>query len=694
MANNSLALSSLDFDTLKDNFKEFLKNQNTLKDYNFEGSNMNVLLDVMAYNSFLNSFYLNMVASEMFLDSAQKYDSVISHAKELNYVPRSAHTSTSEVSFNIVTQGISGRLTIPKGTNFSGTNSNGTFNFVTDETITVTSPNSTYSVSNLRIREGSYFQDSFVVDNDIENQRFVLSNQNLDANSITVNVSENFGVTNTSFIRAETLFNLQNNSNVFFLQATSDNKYEIVFGDGYFGRKPPNASTVIIKYIVTNGASGDGISTFTVLDDLGPTNGGIAEVQDIVSSYASTGGANQELIDSVKFSAPRYFAAQQRAVTTDDYTSIIKSAFGGEIADVVVVGGDALNPKQYGRVALYLKPTSGTVIPNFVKSKIERHLLDYITIPNRVIILNPEYLYVKVDSQIQYNKYITAKSAEELRIIALNAIVNYSKTNLEEFANDLRYSRLVNTIDDSDDSFISNQTDIRIVKRYAPLPNYKNSEVFNINNQIKVEGALSPSVTAKFDEVFSTTAYGAVGQNIVVVDKAGGIKPGQRVTSTTGIVAGTFVVNVSNTAVTLSQNLVAPLIGTTINFDDTTMNHVSLYGNDYDTHYDHAAMITSKFTYNNPFDNIAYPESYFEDDGGGKINVYTTKNNILMKLGTVGTIDYENGIVNLNDISIKAYDNYISFYFRPRNRDIYSNRNKIIIIDPSDVLVSIIEEKK
>jgi hypothetical protein len=329
-----------------------------------------------------------------------------------------------------------------------------------------------------------------------------------------------------------------------------------------------------------------------------------------------------------------------------------------------------------------------------LEAKIENYLLDYITIPNRVIILNPEYLYCKVSSEIQYNKYITNKSADELRNVALNSIVNYSLTYLEKFANDLRYSRLVNDIDDSDPSFISNQTDIRIVRRYTPLLNYTNTEVFSINNPVKVDGALSKNVTDKFDAVYRTTAYGAVGQNVIVVENVSGIKPGQKVVSTSGIVAGSFVVSVSNTAVTISNNLVAPLVGTIVSFDESVLDHVSLYGNDYDAHYEHAAMISSKFTYNNPFDNLTYPESYFEDDGAGKINVYTKKNNILMKLGTVGTIDYEKGIVNLKDISINYYDNYISFYFKPRNKDIYSNRTKIIVIDPDDVNVSIIEEKK
>jgi hypothetical protein len=220
MANSSLTLSSIDFDTLKENFKEFLKTQSVFKDYDFDGSNINVLLDVMSYNSFLNAFYLNMVASEMFLDSAQKYDSVISHAKELNYVPRSARSSASEVEITLNTIGINGKLTIPKGAKFTGFNSNGNFTFTTDEPKVYVSGNSTFTVSNLQIYEGDYFNDSYIIDYDIENQQFLISNKDIDTNSLTVNVVENNGATNTAFNRSDTLFGLNDKSNVFFLQGS------------------------------------------------------------------------------------------------------------------------------------------------------------------------------------------------------------------------------------------------------------------------------------------------------------------------------------------------------------------------------------------------------------------------------------------------------------------------------------------
>ena len=186
MANSSLTLSSIDFDTLKQNFKTFLQTQSIFRDYDFDASNINVLLDVMSYNSYLNAFYLNMVASEMFLDSAQKYDSIVSHAKELNYVPRSAKSSAAEISFNLETTGLSGRLSIPKGTKFTGTNANGSYTFTTDELNTYTSSNNTFQVANLTILDGTYFKDSFVVGYNIENQLYLLTNKNIDTSSLHV----------------------------------------------------------------------------------------------------------------------------------------------------------------------------------------------------------------------------------------------------------------------------------------------------------------------------------------------------------------------------------------------------------------------------------------------------------------------------------------------------------------------------
>ena len=311
MANSSLTLSSIDFDTLKTNFKEFLKTQSVFKDFDYEGSNINTLLDVMSYNSYLNSFYLNMAASEMFLDSAQQYDSIVSHAKELNYIPRSATSSSANVTLTMETSGITGAMSVPKGTRFSGTNSNGVFVYTTNEAQSITSGNTTYTLSDLTIKEGDYLSDTYVVDGDIERQQFLINTVDVDTSSITVHLIENNGASNTEYTKKETLFGLGSDSKVFFVQASQNNLYEIVFGDGTFGKKPTNGSTVLINYRVSTGADADGINIFTLLDDLGPTNSGVVSSYQLTVNQNSGGGSAQEDAESIRFAAPRYFATNE-----------------------------------------------------------------------------------------------------------------------------------------------------------------------------------------------------------------------------------------------------------------------------------------------------------------------------------------------------------------------------------------------
>jgi hypothetical protein len=481
MANSSLTLSSLDFDSLKNNFKEFLKTQSVFKDYDFNGSNMNVLLDVMSYNSYLNAFYLNMVASEMFLDSAQKYDSIVSHAKELNYLPRSTRSSVGEVNLQFNTVGVSS-LTVPKGTRFTGINSNGSYTFTTSESKVLTSSNTNFSVANLQVFDGDYFQDSYVVDYDIENQQFLISNRNVDISSVTVNVVENNGQSNTEFKRVDSLFGLNDRSEIFFLQGTQNNLYEVTFGDGLFGRKPLNSATIVINYRVAVGPSADGVTEFILIDNLNDSNEGDILEETITTAVASAGGAEQESIESIRFAAPRYFATQQRAITNDDYSSLIIANFGGEISDVAVYGGQEIEPKLYGRVIVSLKPAGGTVAPDYVKSNIINYLQEYIPLPNRVVITDPDYLYCSIKSEIQYDVTVTSKTSEDIEVVVRSAIDEYSSSNLEKFGNDLRYSRLISAIDNSDVSITSNDTELRIIKRISPLPNTPATYTIDVGN--------------------------------------------------------------------------------------------------------------------------------------------------------------------------------------------------------------------
>jgi hypothetical protein len=606
MANSSLDLTSLDFNTLKDNFKQYLKSQTAFKDYNFEGSNMNVLLDVMSYNSYLNSFYLNMVASEMFLDSAQKLDSVVSHAKELNYLPKSAKSPAAIISFAANTVGVSNPFTIPKGTLFSGTNANGTFTFTTDQAYTYTSSNSTYSVTDLTIYEGTYVQDAFVHDSTIANQRFLLTNPTIDIDSLTVTVSENNGQNIVVYSRVETLYNLTKDSTIFFVQAAQNNQYEIVFGDGILGKVPQNGAVIICDYRITLGDAGDGVNNFTCIQDLGPINGGQVRIPSITVTTAAVDGATAETIESIRKSAPRYFATQQRAVSSDDYSSLINAKFGNLINDVNVYGGETQSPPLYGRVIIAVKPANGLVAPDYLKNEIRNYLSRFIGLPIRAIITDPSYLYCSINATVQYNAKATTKTANDIKNLVLNNMIGFSSDHLEKFGNDFRYSKFVGNIDNADTSITSNDTKIKIIKKLAPRLNYATSFDLEFNNPSEVE------------------------------ESSPGYKPGP-------------------------------------------------------AFYDEPVLTSSSFTYlDDNGEEITY--SYFRDDNYGKIIIYSVINNKFTILkDNAGTIDYATGKVAINAFTTTYYDTYINLFLAPNNKDIIADKNKIIIIDPTDVTINIIE---
>jgi len=492
MANSSLNLTSLDFDKLKGDFKTFLKSQDTFKDYDFEGSNMNVLLDVMSYNTFMNAWYLNMIGSEMFIDSAQKRDSIVSHAKELNYVPQSMKSSEAKINLQFTTVGLSGSLVVPSGTIFTGSNANGTYNFVTTYNATYTSSNSTYYANNVELFEGSPTTESFIVDYTIENQRFILSNKNIDLNSLKINVIENNGASNTIYSKAETLFGLTSNSTIFFVQAAENNKYEVLFGDGYFGKVPQNGAVVTASYRICHGPEADGVSSFTLAQDLGLVNAGQVIVSNLTVTANSTSGANAESQDSIRFRAPRWFATQQRGVANDDYKQLILGKFGTYIQDINVFGGEEVEPKQYGCVVVSIKPYGSTALPNFLKSQIEAWMVDKSQM--RLMMIDPEYLFLRIDTTVQYDKTLTSLYSTDIENLVMQSMTTFSSTNLEKFDSDFRYSRFVNAIDDTDISIISNDTEIFVTKRISPLLNYPSSYTFTYNNECNT--VETPSITS------------------------------------------------------------------------------------------------------------------------------------------------------------------------------------------------------
>lgn len=481
MANSSISLTSLDFDSLKTDLKTYLKSQTAFKDYDFDGANMNVLLDILSYNTYLNSFYLNMVASEMFMDSAQVRDSVVSHAKNINYIPDSMKSAKGLVNITFNTTGITDTFEIPKGTQFSGKNANGSFVFTTDRNITATSTSNVFNFANVEIFEGTYISESFVVDYQIENQKFILSNPTIDTDSIDVIVVENNA--NTQFIKADNLYDLNAQSNSYFLQATTNNRYEILFGDNVFGRYPLNNAVVLITYRITRGTAGSGVNNFFLDKDLGAYNGGTT-TYTISTVSASSDGAERENTESIRFRAPRSYQTQDRAVTVNDYKSLIFKNFK-EVKDVNVFGGEEIpGSVAYGRVYVCPSTYSGAPLTSQRKTDILTFLNDKKIVNIKPYIMDPEYIYIVPTIDVYVNFNNTTYSPSEIRSLVLNNVTNFNNNNLELFNTPFRFSKFISSLNSVDASIESNQVKVYIYKNTTPKLNTPQTLTFSFNNKL------------------------------------------------------------------------------------------------------------------------------------------------------------------------------------------------------------------
>src|SRR5271157_973850 len=488
-ANSSLTLTSLDFDLLKNNFVTFLRSQTIFKDFDFSGSNINVLLDILSYNTYLNSFYLNMVASESFLDTAQLRDSVVSIAKELNYIPRSARSSVATISLTFNTSGLNGTLVIPSGTMFTGINSNGTFSFVTEQTYTVLSAGSQYNISNVHIYEGKLFTETFIVDNTIENQKFILSNLNVDDTSIDVTVTASDIV--TPYLQAYNLYGLVSNSAIYFVQEDPGSYYEISFGDGVFGIIPPNAAIIDISYRVTKGAAGNGINKFTLAQNLSLVNGGnISSIVAVANSSAD--GADIESIESIRFRAPRNYQVQNRAITASDYIDIITQNFP-EVKDVSVFGGeDIFGSIQYGTIFISCTTYSGAPLSQATEQDIINFLSNKTSIGVTLKFVNPEYVYIVPSITAYVDFFKTSLTPVDISTEISQAVSAYNNNNLQVFNTNFMLSKFATQIDNSDNSIQGDTTTISMYKNVLFSNGFPQTLTISFNNSI-VPGTISSS---------------------------------------------------------------------------------------------------------------------------------------------------------------------------------------------------------
>jgi len=490
MSNSSINLVNLDFATLKSSLKTYMSAQNIFKDYNFDGSAMDALLDVLAYNTYKNAFYLNMVGAEGFLDSAQMKGSIFSHAKELNYLPRSARSSSANVTINFTATSASQPYVIRKGETFSTIINQTSYVFSVADDQILTSANNTYT-STFNIYEGSYVTDNYIVlDSDIS-QTFIISNVDVDTDSISVLVYEHGSTTPSVYARATSLLGLNSQSKVYFIQANSTGKYEIIFGDDVIGKRPLPGSTVIIDYRVTAGLAGNGGKNFIINFD--PTGSGelTSSVATTTNKYSpeaagqySANGDDAESIESVRYYAPRHFQTQERAITTNDYETILKMQYP-EIGAISVYGGEDATPPRYGKVFIAIDIKNVDGLPTSKKNEYYNFLKSRMPLSIDPIFIQPEMTYVQVNSRVKYNVNETTRTSNNIKAGISLAISEFASKYLNNFKAALYYSKLTSAIDAVDNSIVSNQTKLYVYKKLSLSTDIPQNLVIDFNMPLK-----------------------------------------------------------------------------------------------------------------------------------------------------------------------------------------------------------------
>ena len=456
--------TNLNFEDIKASLKNYLRENSDFSDMDFEGSNLSILINTLAYNSYISAYNTNMVVNETFIDSATLRENVVSLARNIGYVPRSKSAAKSKVDYFIT--GIStstSTITFQSGVIANGTVSNANYIFSLPETVTGTVTNG-ISEGTIEICQGQYLSSRFVVNNSQPNQRFILPNSDIDTSTIIVNILESNGSsTSTEYNLVENIIGITSTSNIYLIQETTDEKYELLFGDNVFGKKLDSGNVVNVSYIKTSGSNGNGAARFkfagSIKDENGATLDGYRTV--LTAQYPSENGDEIETLDSVRYYAPRLYSSQHRAVTASDYESILPSVYPN-IESVSAYGGEELTPPQYGRVYISAKPKNGSFLSDFTKKDILSSLKNYSVAGIVPVFVDLKFLYVEIDSYIYYNANFVGNE-ELLKSNVISALTAFaSGSELNKFGGRFKYSKVLSMIDNVDNSITSNITTIRI----------------------------------------------------------------------------------------------------------------------------------------------------------------------------------------------------------------------------------------
>ena len=555
--------TNLDFDQIKTSIKDYIRANSDFTDFDFEGSNFSVLIDTLAYNTYITAFNSNMIVNESFLDSATVRENVVSLARNIGYVPKSRTAAQATVSFDFTTSGNTPTITLQAGLVCVGSSNDTSYVFSIPESITtVTSQSfdangniisSTASYNDIVVYQGTYLTKSFTVDGSLD-QRFLLENSFIDTSTIKVYVK---GAADTGlgreYRKVDNILNITDVSETYLIQETTDERYELLFGDGVFGKKLENDAVITVSYIVTDGVEGNGPALFNFAGSAVSSTNQISlpsTTPIITTITAASNGGNIESIDSIKYFAPRLYSSQYRAVTARDYESVIQQIYPNT-ESVSVVGGEELDPPEFGTVFITIKPKNGEFVSDFDKQSILSNLKGYTLAGINQKILDLKLLYVELDSFVYYDQS-KVTTVSELKTSIINGLLTYgSSTDINKFGGRFKYSKLINVIDNIDDAITSNITRIRIRRNLKALTNqfaqyelcYGNR--FHINPEGKNIKSTGFTIQGQTDTVYLTDipnknsdgSLDGSGKGVLAIVKGDNeLSQGQLIVASAGIV--------------------------------------------------------------------------------------------------------------------------------------------------------------
>lgn len=679
-----LRVTELDFDTIKNNLKNFLKQQNEFTDYDFDGSGLSILLDILAYNTHYNAYYLNMVANESFLDTALLRDSVVSHAKSLGYTPYSKKSPVASINFEILSPNNNpGTLTIPRGYKFLSEQIDGkAYTFTVLNDTTVSKSNTTYFFESLPINEGQLLSYRFVQD-DSNNpkQIYTLQDENIETTSLQVFVSPSSSNTEiTNYVLATDSSEVTDESLVYFLQEQRTGKYQIYFGNGILGKKVPDGGVVTVNYLVTNGFEANRANNFVASSPLVDSN--LQSLTDFIITPVSAagGGSDRESVDKIKYAAPLKFASQNRMVSYKDYEVFIRNAYPN-LDSISVWGGEDEMPPLYGKVFVSIKPKANYFLSETEKQQIINNIIQ----PRSIVTINtefrdPDFLYLIVETNVKFDKRKTTLTKENLALLVKNSVRLYNNTYLNKFGSIFASSKLQDAIDSTEpNAIVGSSALIRAQKRFLPVLNTKFNYVIDFSVGITQGTPTNRFVSTEFQ----------VRDNL-------GVLRNVMIEEVPKSFTGVNSIEVINPGVYYSSEPTVTIVGDGIGataraiVSQGKIQKIDIINPGID--YNRASITISG---GGGFGAIAIP--VIQNFIGTLRLVYFTSNSERVVVNSnIGEINYQTGKITLNDLNIistSSRDGLIRITCGIQDTIIKSQRNAILTIDeePSSIVVNTIE---